>query len=104
MDPRIMEHWVVKKPLETMDADELEEHYRSINRSLVEVREAMNMISSDIEEFKRKVKEQAEMLINSLEKAASGEDLGHPQPENFKELALVLKMGMGGGNNNTGGL
>ncbi len=88
-----MSKWMPNKPSEEMTSEDWEKHFDDVNNSLYEVSEAVSAINNNIDDFRRKAKAQAEEILDNLVKVAEGDEIERPDPEKFKELKLLLKLG-----------
>ena len=81
--------------LDDMSEDEMDRYYNEINSDLERVSAVISTVNHDIHTLREKARAQAEELIRALEMAAEG-DMPPVDPEQFRELALVLKAGITG--------
>ena len=81
------------KGLSEMSDEDLKNYYNDINSNVRKVSSVLNAVNHDIDDIREKARVQAQELIRSLQAAANGEKTA-VNPDSFKELALVLRMGL----------
>lgn len=81
------------KDMSNMDPNELENYYAEINENTRMVSGVISSLNRDMESIREKARQQAEDLLRQLEMTAAGETI-KPDPESYKELAMILRAGL----------
>ena len=76
-----------------MSPNEINEYYDKINTSTEKISTVISALNNDMDELREKAYLQALKLLTLLQKAAEGDEV-EMNPDDFKELAVILQMGL----------